>query len=366
MRARPHSLLRPFLLGFMRPSLRAVCRALLLAFGLLWSALVTSQTGTGSAAASPNCHGQFMNPITDICWTCAFPLTVAKVTIGGADQLNNDTEQDLSAICNCGNGLNAKVGLTVSFWEPARLVEVVRKPYCFPSLGGVVIDAGIPAPPHGRDHKQSQVSTAFYQVHWYTNPLFFWLQVLVDDDCLEQGSFDLAYMTEVDPLWEDSVTTFILNPDAALFANPIAQAACAADCIAATTGFPLNELFWCAGCQGSMYPLNGWVGVHNGGVNASVLLAERMTNKMHREGLVWAASGVHGLCGYYPQPLMDKTNYKLQMVYPVPATDPIAGQCCQPYGRSTAVWGSGKSFPIKGEDFTYQIFRKRDCCQGAQ
>ena len=69
-----------------------------------------------------------------------------------------------------------------------------------------------------------------------------------------------------------------------------------------------------------------------------------------------------GLCGYYPLPIMDKTHYKLQMVYPVPATAKEAGQCCQPYGRTTMIWGAGKSYPVSGEDFAYQIFRKRNCC----
>ncbi|HRZ62856.1 MAG TPA: TraU family protein, partial [Rubrivivax sp.] len=62
---------------------------------------------------------------------------------------------------------------------------------------------------------------------------------------------------------------------------------------------------------------------------------------------------------------MDKTHYKLQMVYPVPATAKEAGQCCQPYGRTTMIWGAGKSYPVSGEDFAYQIFRKRNCCAGA-
>ena len=48
-----------------------------------------------------------------------------------------------------------------------------------------------------------------------------------------KGSFDLAYLTEVDPLWNDDELTLILNPDAVLFANPVAIAACAADCVAA-------------------------------------------------------------------------------------------------------------------------------------
>lgn len=317
-----------------------------------------------SLAQSPTCVGKFMNPITDICWSCIFPLKIGSITIAGKDQEDNGTNTGSNPVCFCNNGGIPKIGVKVSFWEPARIVEVVRAPYCFPSLGGLKLDVGIDAPAHGRSIKKGNTKSSFYQVHWYINPVLFWLEVLIDNNCLEQNVFDLAYFTEVDPLWADSELTFILNPDVSLFTSIVAQAACAADCVAATAGFPLNSLFWCAGCQGSMYPLNGWVGSHVGGVQASVLLSQRMTNKMHREGLIWAASGSDGLCGYYIQPLMDKTNYKLQMVYPVRGTEKWNGKCCHPFGRTTTIWGAGKEFPYRGEDFSYQLFRKRDCCQG--
>jgi hypothetical protein len=112
----------------------------------------------------------------------------------------------------------------------------------------------------------------------------------------------------------------------------------------------------------SLYPLNGNVAAHIGGVQASTLIAQRMTAKMHRELLVWGAAGNRGQCGYYPQPLMDKRNYKMTMLHPVPQTDKLDGRCCQPYGRTTAIWGAGKEFPYQGEDFAYLIFRKRNCC----
>ena len=35
----------------------------------------------GPAAAGPTCHGRFMNPITDICWSCLFPLTIGSASI---------------------------------------------------------------------------------------------------------------------------------------------------------------------------------------------------------------------------------------------------------------------------------------------
>ena len=40
------------------------------------------------------------------------------------------------------------------------------------------------------------------------------------------------------------------------------------------------------------------------------------------------------------------------------------GRCCQPFGRSAIVWGAGKEYPVRGEDFAFMLFRKRNCCVG--
>ena len=53
------------------------------------------------------------------------------------------------------------------------------------------------------------------------------------------------------------------------------MAACAADCVAATAGFGVRDLFWCAGCQGSVYPLTGDVPYHLGGVRTAALIAQQ-------------------------------------------------------------------------------------------
>jgi conjugal transfer pilus assembly protein TraU len=319
---------------------------------------------SAKAYAGESCHGKFINPITDICWSCTLPLTIGgqgTLSLGQEDRPNPSG----STFCACTSP--ARVGVKTGFWEPSRMVEITRTPYCMVALGGKEFNVGLEAPRAARpQHKGNRWKSSFYQVHWYINPVWYYLEVLTDHPCLEPGSLDIAYMTEVDPLWADDELTLILNPDANLFANPIAQAACAADCVAASAGFPIPALYWCAGCQGSMYPLNGHVGAHVGGIQASSLLMQRMTAKLHREGLMWAASDNTGLCSYYPEPLMDKTKYKSQLVYPVPATQKIAGKCCQPYGRTTTIWGSGKEFPVKGEDFAYQIFRKRNCCTGTE
>lgn len=314
------------------------------------------------ALAASTCKGRFPNPVSDYCWSCVFPISIAgaaKVKYGQED--NNTTGS--GPLCTCSDP--PKVGLLTSFWEPVRMVDVTRTAYCFVGLGGQKMDFGIDAPNHTQNSRgTANANYAFYQAHWYINPMMFWLEVLMDNDCLERGVFDLAYVTEVDPLWADSELSFIINPDVVLWANPVAQMACTADCIASNFGFGRDELFWCNGCQGSMYPLNGWIGSKVGAVQATSLITARLTAKLHRELLIWAAAGDDGRCGYYPQPAMTKSNYKYHMLYPIPQTKKILGRCCQPFGRSTALWGAGKEFPVKGEDFAYQIYRKRDCCAG--
>jgi len=318
---------------------------------------------TQNASASLDCQGKFPNLVTDICWSCAFPIRLGAGALSIAASLSGqeDTPSPGGApVCMC--GINP--GVKISFWEPIRHVDVVRKPFCMTTLGGIDMNPGFNAPHGTQEMKDNTNKSSFYQAHWYIDPIFALLNLIVDSPCMENNIFDVAYLTELDPLWNDDEMTSIINPDSFLFGNLVAQLACGADCVMSTVGFGSNTLFWCAGCQGSMYPLNGHVAAHIGGVQASSLIVSRLIAKMHREGLMSAASGANGMCGYYPQLLMDKTNYKYQMHFPVPQ-DKIFGRCCQPLGRSEILWGAGKEIPAMGEDFAYMIFRKRDCCQGA-
>lgn len=310
------------------------------------------------------CNGKFANPITDYCWSSVFPIKIAGIPIdliGGQEDKPSNTD----AICTCGTGLDTLIGVTTGFWEPSIMVDVVRKPFCLAGLGGIDLGNIIDAPPAGFSGVDGGAVTkeAFYQLHWYQNPILFWLDVVVDNSCLDNLPFELAYLTELDPLWNDEELTTILNPDAFLFANPLAEIACAGDCITASAGFPNSATYWCAGCQGSMFPLTGEVSHHNGVIDSSSLLLQKFTHKAHRELLLWGASGKTGMCYKYPKYLMDRTDYKYSMLFPVPQPK-INGLCSQTYGRTADIWGAGKSFPYFGEDMVYQVFRKRDCCVG--
>lgn len=350
----------------------ALPAAFVAAFRLAWRArlqrlavwlLALGASAAASAADSLTCTGRFPNPITEICWSCILPISIGSATIGNLGG-QEDTDNPSNPLCSC--GVNPTLGLAIGFWEPARHVEAVRKPFCLAALGGIDLDPGIPAPAAARTTRSEGDGDggAFYQAHFYTNPVLFWLEVVTDFPCLERGAFDLAYLTEVDPLWNDDELTLILHPEAVLFANPLAVAACAADCVAATAGFGIAGMFWCAGCQGGLYPLDGQVPYHGGGVRSAALIAQRLTAKLHRELIAWGWHGRPGLCGPYFLPVMDKTAYKTQLTFPVANTAKEAGRCCQPFGRTTIVWGAGKEIPVRGEDFAFLLFRKRNCCVG--
>lgn len=303
------------------------------------------------------CVGRFLNPVTDICWKCIFPLTVGGVEIIKGKPSPKGPKQP---ICYCQSKVvrTQVPGIPIGFWEPVRLVDVTRTPYCLVNMGGKQIaDTGVVGRGDVAEDVDDGTHHSFYHVHWYVYPIIYWLEVLTDFICLDNLAIDLAYLTELDPLWNDDEKSIILNPEAGLFGNLAAQTACVADCVAATAKIPLDALFWCNGCQGSLYPFTGTITEHMGGVQASLLITGRFMAKLHREGLLWGTLGIRGLCEKYPMPIIKKSQYRLQMTYPI-----ATSRDCYPFGHSEALWQADREFPDKGSDFGYLIWRKRDCC----
>ena len=74
--------------------------------------------------------------------------------------------------------------------------------YCFPTLG-----AGMTNPKPGfssgenRSKEYGDSDFAFQQVHYFYFPAWSILKLFMDFPCAESRAFDLAYMTEVDPMW---------------------------------------------------------------------------------------------------------------------------------------------------------------------
>ncbi|PVO40562.1 conjugal transfer pilus assembly protein TraU, partial [Salmonella enterica] len=168
---------------------------------------------------------------------------------------------------------------------------------------------------------------------------------------------DIAYLSEIDPMWNDSTLSMLINPEAALFGNLIAQAACAADAVASSAGLPLAPLFWCAGSQGSLYPMTGYTSGEFSPLESSLLVGERMAFKMHREGLVWNSIGANNaVCNQYPSPIIPKDRWRYQMVNMFPESTN-----CHPFGATTQTWGVKHNTPNSKKNFGYLFWRKRNC-----
>ncbi len=311
-------------------------------------------------AGGPACTGTFVNPITDICWSCIFPMTIGSVPIVAS--VYPDTENPTMPISFCPKPppIYMQIGLNIGYWEPYSLVDVTRKPYCMVNMG-MELNAGKMQQIGGRSTSRDNDSSdgGFYHAHWYKYPIVYWLQIIQSAACMATDNFDVAYMTEIDPMWDDDELAFILNPEAILFGNPIAQLACVPEAMLTSTNvaLPIDALFWCLGSQGSAYPLTGTTNYRDTPIQAATLIMERLNFKLHREGIVWETRGADGaICYQWPEPILPKSRYRYQMTNVIP--DPL---WCHPYTTTTALWEMGHDNPVTGDNFGFVNFRKRNC-----
>lgn len=376
---------------------------------LLAGAAINAQAGP-----TDNCHGRFLNPITDICWSCIFPMFIGPIPMvfNVGNQKGSTIIDDGKVIppafpflssgklplgtCTCmDRAIVMPIGLQMSWYEPSRFVDVTRSPFCMVGLGGVDLSAGLsgvlPAPGYGDTKHNGETSSSFYQTHWFMDPIMAILGI-IDTACNvgTSKSLDLMFMSEVDPTWNDDSLSIIFSPEVVLFSSLPAQLACGIDCIAnsipnipsdnklllplpyfvrpttitnpASASNPSKYLFWCGGCQGSLYPLDGNNSDNVYPVQSSILSAEKLNGLVHRMGLEDMTTGVFGMCNnLLPDMFINKSEWKYSMGYPIPQTA-YSPACCNAFGETDALWNSGASFPYSGEDFTYVMYHERDCC----
>ncbi len=337
-------------------------------------------TGMAFGGDGAECRSEFPNVVTDICWKCLFPVRIGGRVVMNSGSMpdcissgtgNSDDFNPDEYICSCDNSRGGKDrGIYVSFWEPARVVEVIQKPGCFPFLFG--LDFGETFAPYGaygtrgRGREAEEGGKAFFNVRYYSFPLM-WLMDLLEggDYCTDWlNEIDLFYFTEVDPLWNDDELSAYVIPEAKIFGNEIAQAVCSVDCLkVGAAGFPSNLFFWCAGCWGSLYPFTGNTTVQDSPVRVSSLLALRIVARLARlpvpPAIEYDSSSAGAKCGGIVRPFLKKSQYKLSTIFPVPETK---GRCCHSVGASPFLWGEHRNIPGAGEHHSYLLWRKRNCC----
>uniref|UniRef100_UPI00325A7ABD conjugal transfer protein TraN n=8 Tax=Escherichia coli TaxID=562 RepID=UPI00325A7ABD len=119
-----------------------------------------------AASADSACEGRFVNPITDICWSCIFPLSLGSIKVSQGKVSDTANPSMPIQICPAPPPLFRRIGLAIGYWEPMALTDVTRSPGCMVNLGFSLPAFGKTA--QGTAKKdEKQVNGAFYHVHWY-------------------------------------------------------------------------------------------------------------------------------------------------------------------------------------------------------
>jgi len=309
------------------------------------------------------CTGSFPNLITDICYDCMFPIRFAGGLLNlGVSGDDYDTGASSSPVCLCLNTLS--VGTPIGFWEPRYMVDTTNVSGCMPLLGGISISPPYNAIEYGgafttNGHIGGSSRGAFMQANEYINPVMSALGVISSSPCLDNRSFDAVFVSWADPTWSDDALSLMLTPYAYPFAGIPEIAAEIPDAIAATTGFPLESLFWVAGAWGPMYPLNGNVAAAGTPEQVAHLMLTRVFAKLHSAGTQQTTAGNDALqsCGAMglPELIMDKRQYKTNRTFPFP------DNLCTPIGRPLQFQEIGAARP-QDKDYGYFVFQRKDCC----
>lgn len=318
---------------------------------------VSAESVTGSSRTCPNAKLFSQKLISDICWECLFPVRMAGTKTGGGQV---PKEAQTGVFCACDDPLGIpQPGMNVGYWEAARIIELVREPGCAPALGGVTLPGSnrLAQGTQGIGYKDA-TDLSFYHYRYYAFPLFLMLDLFMPDGCFSDGmvDFDIMYISELDPTWNDDQLAFFTNPEAAAVANLPAQAACVADAVHTATGETNDVFWWCAGSWGSMYPMSGHAG-NAGFVSNTSLASARAIGALHRRGLALRTMGKSAMCKAVIEPMVPKSQYKMSMFFPV-----AEAKTAHVIGETVVKWGSARMIPAYGEDAVYVVWRWNDCC----
>lgn len=321
--------------------------------------LLVSSSAYAADALCPDAELLSGKIISDICWDCVLPIKLAGATMGTGDVPPNAAS---GTFCACNDDLGIpQPGFMTSLWEPSKIIETVKHSGCSPALGGM----RLPLSDVGRlgqvDRDDSAIDTdqvSFMHYHYFAFPVLAMTEAFIGGLCDNSGvpDFDLMYLSEIDPSYNNEELAFALYPEAAAFARIEALMACGADTVAAsTTGFPLDSLGWCA--WGPLYNMAGYVSGNESWPVTTNKIATRATAMLHRRGLARKTMGDDTICEASIWPTLPKSQYKYSYFYPVPEADDS-----HVISEHETFWGAGRRMFGPGENALLMQFRWNDCC----
>lgn len=330
---------------------------------LLFTLLILSFAPLTSHAVVPAiCNGRIFNPVTDTDWNNIFPITVMGMRYSTGSGSTAPLMDMMPPICVCPTYLMGMpfFGIGVTYWEPSYISEIERRPGCLSSLGGISIlpQYSMLASEQAQSSPNGSKTTSRMQVHWYEYPIMSLIDYFADLICRTPSGVALAYLTELDPYWQNDILASIASPEDVLFANPVAQFACSIDAVSSTLGYPLDPLFWCAGAWGSVYPMSGNSSIAGDPFTTNNQIQAKFLARNHRVGVMFQTIGPSAICFSHINPIWVKSQYRYNQVAPIPR-----------YGRAitTGDYGRALTFPpvtnIPSQEHSINlIWQGQQCC----
>lgn len=322
---------------------------------LTLAALVAAGVAAPAQALCPDAgtfsRGKF---ISDICWVCMFPMQIGPVTPGPF------FPDDVARTCICPSATLMGIptpGIVYGMWRPTQLMETVRQPGCFPSLGtGTKLSAVLGLLQGETEEDFDEVS--YHSTHIYTFPTGAIVDMLTSSVCSTTASYDIdiAFLSEIDPTHSNPMLSMVVNPEAALFTNSVARAVCIADAAASTVYKPLLHVFWCMGAWGQTYALGGYNATRTP-IGDSSLQGAKALAIMHKRGMADLEYGPSAVCRNHPFPVYPKQQYRYQVMHPIPQPE-----FAEWTGRATLPLREWRNIPVVGEDYVQLIFSYQNCC----
>jgi len=318
-----------------------------------------------SASATADCSSQLFNPLSDTAWMWILPITVFGVELGGNGNPPMIASNPPLCICPAAYPPYYMYGVSVTYWEPLYILEVAQEPGCLVSIGQELELQALGYMDAARSSEGDQLNNRPF-VHFYLYPIFDMMGSMFDMGCDGEdgaGMFGDYYFSEIDPLWNIDTLGIYQAPETMLFTNPIAQASCAVDSVAAAVWYPIDYMFWCVGGWGPMYPYTGNAMVAHSDQQLNGLVAMKFLGQQARRTLMYKTVGPSAMCSPHMFIFPVKGGYKYDPVVPIAygGDDPIyMGETEWKWGYTGG--GSGPTNIPLNQDAGVLIFQGKQCC----
>lgn len=236
-------------------------RALRFVSHLLAAAALALLAAGPAQAGKPGCVGKMWNPLGDLDFRLMGGIKIGPFPLMKAPTLGEPPAHKVSPVCFCKDGLNTGWGFSITFWMPSYINDVARQGGCLGFLAGTNILPAFVSLSSGQEYSahtpRSEGATSM-QIHWaYADVTAIAGKQLFEKCNAMSGSMEIAYLTEVDFLYQNDVYSAIMAPQNAILAAVplLAQMACGFESMANTLG-DWRDSGLCA-WAGTRFPLSG-------------------------------------------------------------------------------------------------------------